>query len=305
MSRLAGVRPLLAPAKLNLFLHVLGRRADGYHELESVFVPLDLADTLHLWLRDDGAVVREAGAEGVAEADDLVVRAARLLAEAGGVREGVTIRVDKRIPMGGGLGGGSSDAASTLMALNRLWRLHWSRDRLARLALSLGADVPFFLVGAPADARGVGEALRPLPAAALRALPSHVVVVAPPVQVPTASVFGAAELTRDTKPLKISGLSRGRLGEALPGRNDLEPVVLARHPQVAAARQALVAAMGAAGQSPGLVRMTGSGACVFAALSSARSAQAVAAGARQAGVGDVVSARVLPGHALTRWAFAS
>lgn len=297
---LAAIRHAPAPAKLNLLLHVLGRRADGYHELETVFVPIDLGDTLHLAHRSDGRIERRGGAAGVTADDDLAVRAARLLREAAGIADGVTLEIDKRIPMGAGLGGGSSDAATVLLALNRLWRLHWPPQQLAELALQLGADVPFFLFGQPAYARGVGERLQPLPAGAQAWLPRFATLVAPPAHVATASVFGAPDLTRDTKPLTISGLSRSWSG--LPGRNDLEPVVLAQSPAVAHARQALERAAQQAGLQPSSVRMTGSGACLFAAHADARSAAAVAAAVRQARVGDVTVVRVLPAHPLRRWA---
>lgn len=295
------IRDASAPAKLNLFLHVLGRRSNGYHELETVFVPIDLADTLHLTRRTDSNIERCGQMPGVAADDDLSVRAARLLQRASGSRAGVTIQIDKRIPMGAGLGGGSSDAATVLLVLNRLWQLHWPRERLAELALQLGADVPFFVFGKPAYARGVGEKLESLPLAAHAWLPSCAVLVAPAAQVSTAQVFGAPELTRDTKPIRISGLSRSQPG--LPGRNDLEPVVLAQSPAVARARQALIGSMQQAGHSAQAVRMTGSGACVFGALADVESAEAVAASVRQARVGEVMVVRVLPVHPLHRWAF--
>ena len=298
--RLEAVRHAPAPAKLNLLLHVLGRRPDGYHELETVFVPIDLADTLHLWRRPDARIERAGDLAGVPPESDLALRAARLLQQACGTRDGATIAIDKRIPMGAGLGGGSSDAATVLMALNRLWRLDWPRERLAELALELGADVPFFLLGQPAYARGVGERLAPLDAAAHPWLPCLAVLVAPPAHVATAAVFGAPNLTRDTEPLTMPGLSRGWSG--LPGRNDLEPVVLAQSPEVARARQALDQAMQQAGLSVASVRMTGSGACVFAALADAHRAQAVAENVRQAQVGTVTVVRVLPVHPLRRWA---
>jgi 4-diphosphocytidyl-2-C-methyl-D-erythritol kinase len=210
-----------APAKLNLFLHVTGRRADGYHELETVFQLVDLQDRVRLRLRTDGAIVRIGGLPGVPADADLVVRAARLLQAASGTRLGVEIGLDKAIPMGGGLGGGSSDAATVLLSLDRLWNLGWPAGRLAELGLSLGADVPFFLFGRNALARGVGERLEPID------LPdSWFVVVAPPVAVPTAAIFGAPDLTRDTEPLKISGLSRDDW--IWQARNDLEPVPRSR-----------------------------------------------------------------------------
>lgn len=240
-----------APAKVNLFLHVTGRRADGYHLLESLMVLVDLADTLALTARDDGAIVRANDLAGVAAGDDLALRAARALKDAAGIRGGVSIELTKRIPMGAGLGGGSSDAASVLLALNRLWGLDWPRARLAALAQMLGADVPFFVGGDNALARGIGDSLTPvsLPAAWLA-------LVHPRVHVRTADVFAAPELTRDAASAKMNVFSETY------GRNDLAEVVCARFPAVAAAMGVLPHA-----------RLTGSGSCVFAAFSSRRQAE--------------------------------
>ncbi len=238
---------LAAPAKVNLFLHVTGRRADGYHLLESVFACIDLADTVSLVARDDGAVVRANDVAGVPEDVDLAVRAARALQSASGAQQGVAITVDKRIPQGAGLGGGSSDAASVLLGLNRLWALDWPRERLAELGATLGADVPFFVGAEPAVVRGIGERVAPL------TLPTQWVALAfPRAHVRTADVFAAAELTRDTPSAKIDVFSDGY------GRNDLAPVTAARFPAVAESLAALRTAWPAA-------RMSGSGACVFAA----------------------------------------
>jgi 4-diphosphocytidyl-2-C-methyl-D-erythritol kinase len=234
-----------APAKLNLFLHVVGRRADGYHLLQSVFRLIDRCDTVHLTLRDDGRVVREGDLPGVAADDDLTVRAARLLQSRAPAGAGVSIRLDKRLPMGGGLGGGSSDAATVLLALNRLWQIDLPRASLQALALKLGADVPVFIFGRTAFAEGVGEILRPVDAE-----PAWYVVLTPPVQVPTAVIFAAPELTRNTPALKIAPFSAGA------GHNDLQPVVMQRYPEVARHLAWL--------QQFGEARMTGSGACVFA-----------------------------------------
>ena len=236
-----------APAKLNLFLHVVGRRADGYHLLQSVFRLIDHSDTVHLQLRDDGRVVREAALPGVPEDDDLTVRAARLLQAHAPAGAGVSIRLDKVLPLGGGLGGGSSDAATVLLALNRLWRVDLPRATLQKLALQLGADVPVFIFGQTALAEGVGEILRPIGAP-----PAWYVVLTPPVQVPTAVVFAALELTRDTSPLKIARFSAGM------GRNDLQSVVVSLYPEVARHLAWL--------RQFGEARMTGSGACVFASF---------------------------------------
>lgn len=290
------LRRLPAPAKLNLFLHVTGRRADGYHLLETVFELIDLADSVDLKLRDDGRIERIDALPGIAPDADLAVRAARLLAQASGCGLGVEIAIDKRIPIGGGLGGGSSDAATTLLGLNRLWALGWSRRRLAALALSLGADLPFFVYGRTAYATGVGERLRALP------LPARsYVLVAPRVSVSTASAFAAPELTRNTKPLKISGLSRG--GQVFRGRNDLQDVVVARQPEVAAALDALRQAAREVGCDPRAARMSGSGACVF--LPAPGEPQARQVRDRLLGRIDagVMLARSLAAHPLRDWAF--
>ncbi|AAZ96339.1 4-diphosphocytidyl-2C-methyl-D-erythritol kinase [Thiobacillus denitrificans ATCC 25259] len=245
-----------APAKLNLFLHVVGRRDDGYHLLQSVFRLIDRADTVHLELRDDGRIVREGALPGVSEDQDLTVRAARLLQPYARPGAGVGIRLDKRLPMGGGLGGGSSDAATVLLALNRLWEVDLPRQRLQALALRLGADVPVFVFGQTAFAEGVGELLQPIGAPV-----AWYVVLTPPVHVPTAAIFAAPELTRNTPALKIAPFSAGM------GHNDLEPVVVGRYPEVGRHLQWL-------GQF-GEARMTGSGACVFASFATEDAARSV------------------------------
>lgn len=256
-----------APAKLNLFLHVVGRRADGYHLLQSVFRLIDRCDTVHLTLRGDGRVVREGDLPGVSADDDLTVRAARLLQGHAPAGAGVSIRLDKRLPMGGGLGGGSSDAATVLLALNRLWQVDLPRTFLQALALKLGADVPVFIFGETAFAEGVGEILRPVDAE-----PAWYVVLTPPVQVPTTAIFAAPELTRNTPAIKIAPFSAGAGHTAfhglrpvagrspLVGHNDLQPVVVQRYPEVARHLAWL--------QQFGEARMTGSGACVFVAADS-------------------------------------
>lgn len=242
-----------APAKVNLFLHVTGRRADGYHTLESLMALVDLADTLTLTLRDDGGIARGNDVAGVPAETDLAVRAARALRDAAGIAAGVTIDVVKRIPQGAGLGGGSSDAASVLLALNRLWRLDLPRARLAEIGLSLGADVPFFVGGENAVARGIGERLTPM------SVPARWLAIAiPRAHVRTADIFAAPNLTRSTPSAKIDVFSESY------GRNDLAGVTAAAYPVVAEAIGAL--AHGA--------RMTGSGACVFAAFAAERDAQA-------------------------------
>lgn len=249
-----------APAKLNLFLHVVGRRADGYHLLQTVFRFIDHGDTLSFRLRDDGAIVRATDLPGVPAEKDLVVRAARLLQETAGVGQGAEIGVGKRLPLGGGLGGGSSDAATTLLALNRLWGANLSRERLMALGLQLGADVPVFIYGRNAFAEGVGERFTPV-----ELPPAWYVVLVPPVAVPTAEIFAAPELTRNTLPVKIAPFSAGRV--CLEGHNDLEPVVVRRYPAVAEHLGWL--------RQFGDARMTGSGACVFAAFETERQAREV------------------------------
>ncbi|HEX6136570.1 MAG TPA: 4-(cytidine 5'-diphospho)-2-C-methyl-D-erythritol kinase [Casimicrobiaceae bacterium] len=245
-----------APAKLNLFLHVTGRRSDGYHTLESLFVLIDLADSIELVDRATGAIARARAVPGVPDGDDLSLRAAHALREAAGVQRGVSIRLTKRIPLGGGLGGGSSDAASVLLGLNRLWSLRLSRVELMRIGAGLGADVPFFLGGGAALARGVGDELTPMSIP-----PLWVALAMPRVHVPTAAIFAALRLTRPAPSDKINVFSEGY------GHNDLEAAAAAQFPQVREAVRALRRA------SP-LARMTGSGACVFAPFAAERDARA-------------------------------
>jgi 4-diphosphocytidyl-2-C-methyl-D-erythritol kinase len=246
-----------APAKVNLFLHVTGRRADGYHLLESLMVAIDLADTLTLTRRDDGVIRRARPVDGVPEQDDLAARAARALQAASGTAFGVDYALAKRIPLGSGLGGGSSDAASMLLALNRLWSLGLPRAALAQIALPLGADVPFFIGEGAALVRGIGEALVPV------SMPTcWLVLLTPPAHVATASIFAAPELTRSTASAKMDVFS------AVYGRNDLEPVAAARFPDISSA---LADLQRVAPQA----RMSGSGAAVFAAFASECEARAV------------------------------
>jgi 4-diphosphocytidyl-2-C-methyl-D-erythritol kinase len=247
-----------APAKLNLFLHVTGRRADGYHDLQTIFQLIDLSDDIHIEVRSDGKIERLAGPEEVPPEADLVVRAARALQAATGSRRGADLRVTKRIPLGGGLGGGSSDAATVLVALNRLWECGLAEDELAAIGVRLGADVPVFVRGRSAWAEGRGERLTPVE------LPERwFVVVHPRVHVPTAAVFQAPELTRNSPPITMSGyLLSG-------GRNDFEPVVRVRYPEVARALDWL-------GQfAP--ARLTGTGSCIFAPCASRNEAQDIVA----------------------------
>ncbi len=245
-----------APAKLNLFLHVTGRRADGYHTLESLFVLIDLADRLELVDGDDNAIVRANDVAGVAVADDLALRAAHALREATGAARGVTVTLEKRIPLGGGLGGGSSDAASVLLALNRLWSLALPRSELARIGARLGADVPFFLGEGAAVARGIGEMLTPV------SVPTTWAALAMPrAHVATAAVFASPRLTRSTPSAKINVFSEGY------GVNDLEAVTAAQCAPVRDALQALR-------RASSFARMTGSGGCVFAPFASEHEARA-------------------------------
>ena len=247
-----------APAKLNLFLHVVGRRPDGYHLLQSVFRLLDYGDTVHLSPRQDGVIRRVKEVEGVPENTDLAIRAATVLQQATGSRLGADIAIQKRIPMGGGLGGGSSDAATVLLALNRLWNLNLPSQRLIELGLKLGADVPFFIFGRNAWVEGVGEILHEI---ALE--PACYAVFTPQVHVSTPQVFAQADLTRNTIPWKMAAFSKGC------GHNDLQPVVCRMHPEVATCLEWLAGF--------GDARMSGSGASVFVELPNMEAAQQVVA----------------------------
>ncbi len=281
-----------APAKLNLFLHVIGRREDGYHLLQSAFQLIDLADTLHFERREDARIVRTSELAGIRPDDDLVVRAATALQAASGSRLGVNISLEKRIPLGGGLGGGSSDAATTLIALNRLWECGLSRAALMQIGLTLGADVPFFVFGQNAFAQGVGELLT-----ATGHSSDYYAVIHPGVAVPTALIFSASELTRDTKPVKISDFCASVRPGELPvpmrnfGHNDLEAAAVARFGEVGAA----LAWLGRSGHA----RMTGSGACVFGAFESRQAAQQSLLGMPGRWRGWV--ARGLDQHPLAGW----
>lgn len=245
-----------APAKLNLFLHITGRRADGYHELQTVFRLLDWGDRIGLRLRDDGLVRRQGdGLVGVAEADDLAVRAARMLKDVANVAQGADIIVEKRVSAGGGFGGGSSDAATVLVVLNRLWRAGLDEDALAALGLRLGADVPVFVRGRNAWAEGVGERLQPITLA-----PAWYVVVEPGVHVPTPALFADPDLTRDSPVAKIEDFASGTLVG-----NAFEPVLRRREPAV----EAVLAALSCIG----LARLTGSGSGCFVEFASQAAAE--------------------------------
>ncbi|WP_431521861.1 4-(cytidine 5'-diphospho)-2-C-methyl-D-erythritol kinase [Fluviibacter phosphoraccumulans] len=253
-----------APAKLNLFLHVTGQRVDGYHTLQTLFRFVALYDTLRFVPRSDDRVVLANPIPGVAPETDLTVRAAEALRRAAGIRDGVTIHLLKRLPMGGGLGGGSSDAATVLLALNYLWRLGASQAELQALALPLGADVPIFVFGQSAFAEGVGEALSPV------ALPpAWYLILHPGVAVPTARIFTAPDLTRDTPPIEARAWADAMVRGV--GTNDLEAVAVALYPEVGVALDWLRAQP----ETTGRIRMTGSGACVFAVFDDEQTAQAV------------------------------
>jgi len=243
-----------APAKLNLFLHVIGRRADGYHLLQSVFVLIDWCDSLDFELRRDGRLARHDLAAALPE-DDLCLRAARALQAAGGTALGADISITKRLPSGAGMGGGSSDAASTLLALNRLWQLDWPLSRLVRLGLELGADVPFFLGGHNAFVEGIGERLTPLAIA-----PRGFAILKPAAGVETRAVFQSPQLVRNTAADILAGFPADADSERFLdgwGRNDLQPIAESICPDVAQAARLLEASFGNS-------RMTGSGSAVFA-----------------------------------------
>lgn len=323
MSQVAlrSLRDVPAPAKVNLFLHVVGRRADGYHLLQTVFRFIQLADTLHFEVRADGRIARVTPLPGVPSAQCLTVRAAQALQQATGCTQGVDIHLHKQIPQGGGLGGGSSDAATVLLALNRLWQTGLSRQALLQLALPLGADVPVFVFGQNAFAEGVGEALQPV------ALPpAWYVVVQPAVEVATGVVFSHPNLTRNTKPVRILDLPD--LSLPLPGsvpsqpgkqavkqgwqfgHNDLQAVVLQNYPAVQVAWQVASLAIQQAGAFGCQVRMSGSGACLFVQCASAQQAASIHAviaatirtGHAAAAVRSVAVCAGLSSHPLQHWA---
>lgn len=245
-----------APAKLNLFLHITGRRADGYHLLQTVFRLLDVGDTIHLSINTNELIQRTCPIPGVGEDQDITIRAAKLLQQTTGCTQGVKIRVEKRIPMGGGLGGGSSDAATVLLALNHLWQLGLSRLRLMELGLQLGADVPVFIFGKNAWGEGIGEKLQEIQ------LPeTWYVVLTPPVHVSTAAIFSSEELTRNTIPRKMAAFSTGF------GQNDMQPLVCRMYPEVAKWLNWLC--------QFGDARMSGSGSSVFVELANQEAAETV------------------------------
>ncbi|MEG3080318.1 4-(cytidine 5'-diphospho)-2-C-methyl-D-erythritol kinase [Halomonas sp. 5021] len=251
---------LPAPAKLNRLLHITGRREDGYHRLQTLFQIIDLCDQLTITSRDDGVIQLTSRMPGIAADDNLIVRAAQLLQKVSGTRLGATLTLDKTLPMGGGLGGGSSDAATTLVGLNTIWQLGFSLDELAALGLQLGADVPVFVHGHTAWAEGVGEQLTPVGLDT-----PWFVIIHPGVSVSTQAVFQDPQLTRDSRPITMA---RALQGGASEWRNDCEAVVKQHYPAIAQALDWL------SQHAPS--RLTGTGACVFAAFEDAQTAHAVA-----------------------------
>ena len=256
--KVAGVTRWPAPAKLNLFLHVTGRRADGYHELQTLFQLIDLADTLEISVREDGRIERPEGPRGVTAEADLTVRAARALKDAAGTGLGATLKVRKRIPLGCGLGGGSSDAATTLLVLNELWNCRLPLGELSALGATLGADVPVFVQGSSAWAEGVGEQLTPVTLP-----PRWYLIIHPGVAVSTREVFQSPELTRNSPLITIRAFFESG------GRNDCEGVVRSRSPEVREALEWLSRFAPA--------RLTGTGSCVFTAYESPAEAERLAA----------------------------
>ncbi|MBS0357386.1 MAG: 4-(cytidine 5'-diphospho)-2-C-methyl-D-erythritol kinase [Proteobacteria bacterium] len=269
-----------APAKINLFLHIVGRRPDGYHLLQTAFRMLDWGDEITLRRRDDGVILRTTEVPGVPPESDLVVRAAKALQAATGSTLGAEIGVSKQIPMGGGLGGGSSDAASVLLVLNRIWGCGLSRQRLQEIGLKLGADVPFFIFGETAFAEGVGEDLTPLSVP-----PAWYVMVAPSVFVPTSEIFSDPLLTRDSEILIMQAFATHTT------RNDMQATACRKFPKVAEALDWL--------SQYGAARMSGSGACIFAPFDTKEAAEQVLAKAPQ-GL-KVWVAEGLDRHPLQSW----
>ena len=250
-----------APAKLNLFLHITGQRDDGYHLLQSVFQFLDYSDQLSFDIRDDAEIHRATDIAGVDEASDLTVRAATLLQQTANIKQGVNIHIEKKLPMGGGVGGGSSDAATTLVALNYLWNAGLSLDQLAQLGLQLGADVPVFVKGEAAFAEGVGEQLQPI-----ELDEPWFLVVKPPVHVSTAEIFSDPQLTRNSPAIKICDLRAGAI-HLDDLSNVCQPVAIRHYPEIAEVIATL--------QQHGQARMTGTGACVFAGFDTEEQARQV------------------------------
>ena len=260
---------LPSPAKLNLFLHITGRRSDGYHELQTAFQLLDFGDSVELNTRSDNKIVSLESLKGVPDEDNIVIRAAKLLQKQQSDKNtvlGADIKINKQIPMGGGLGGGSSNAASTLLGLNYLWKMGLSNDQLAEIGLNLGADVPVFIYGQNSFGEGIGERLQPL------VLPKYwFTVIKPPVSVPTAEIFLHSQLTRDTVTIRIAAvfehLQTPDLAKEL--RNDCENIVRSEYPEISEALDWL--------NGLSTARLTGTGACIFARFASLAEAEAVLA----------------------------
>lgn len=253
-------QPFLAPAKVNVFLHITGQRADGYHTLQSVFQLVDFYDTVSLKPTIDGKIKRITQIDAIPESEDLCVRAAQALQQAASSTLGVEIKLEKRIPIGGGLGGGSSNAATVLLALNHLWHLNFTRKALMEIGLTLGADVPFFIFGQTAWAEGIGEILTPLSLP-----PAYYVVLTPKIHVSTGKIFAHSGLTKDTKPLKIADFSNGANSNLF--RNDLEKLVCEEFTTVASTLEWL--------NQYGQARMSGSGASVFVTVDSLAKAKSI------------------------------
>lgn len=290
---LKALHDLPAPAKLNLFLHVIGRRADGYHRLQSPFVLIDWADTLHLERRAD-AQIRRHDLGAALPADDLCLRAARTLQAEAGSGLGVDIHIAKQVPWGAGLGGGSSDAATVLLGLNQLWGLHWPRARLLAIAATLGADVPFFVGGRNAFVEGIGEILTPITVP-----PQWYAVVKPAAALPTAEIFTHPDLTRNTDPVIVEGslddAQRVSSWAGGWGRNDLQPVAEERCTEVAQAARWLEQVFGNS-------RMTGSGSAVFARAGTGDSPAATLPMVQLTSGWEARMCRGLPQHPLVGWA---
>lgn len=254
--------PWPAPAKLNLFLHITGRREDGYHLLQTLFHFIDISDTLYFEVTGDGNITLSPSVEGVPDEENIIIKAAKMLQTATGTQKGANIILEKRLPMGGGLGGGSSDAATTLLALNKLWGLELGKSQLMDLGLKLGADVPIFIFGQTAWAEGVGESLSGLPKSLIEEK-NWFLVIFPKINVNTGAIFSSSELTRDKLPIKIRDFLNGAT------ENVFEPVVAKQYPEIREALNWLNQFSNA--------KLTGTGACIFASFKTEQEAHEVAA----------------------------
>lgn len=264
---------LPAPAKLNLFLHIVGRRANGYHELQTVFQFLDYADTLAFNMRNDEQIILHTPFENVAHDDNLIIKAAHLLNKNSTNKKGADIWIDKKLPMGGGIGGGSSNAATTLLALNKLWQLNYTLDTLAELGIALGADVPVFIRGTAAFAEGIGEKLQPIYPPELWYL-----VTIPKVNISTASIFNEPSLPRETAPISYQE------AQLIQGHNDCQAVVLAKYPEEAYTYREM--------QKIGTPKLTGTGACLFCSFSTKTLTQAAQQKLAQRGIDTFIAKAV-------------